>query len=159
MERECLGARGARGREEGGKIEPKHMFGTLGGPELFLIFAVALIVFGPRKLPEIGKSLGKMMAEFRRASNEFRSTIENEVEAEKIRDSMRIEPPRVEPYAPPAAASTAEPAVTDYPGGPETTPAAEPPPTAAPTAAAEPVPEPIPETVSREPSNTPIEPK
>jgi len=49
------------------------MFGTLGGPELFLIFVVALIVFGPRKLPEIGKSLGKMMAEFRKASNDFRS--------------------------------------------------------------------------------------
>ena len=125
------------------------MFGTLGGPELFLIFVVALIVFGPRKLPEIGKSLGKMMGEFRRASNEFRSTIENEVEAEKIRDAMRIEPPRVDPVAPPAAASTAEPAVTDYPGGPETTPAA----------AAETVAEPVPETVSREPSDTPIEPR
>ena len=37
------------------------MFGTLGGPELFLIFVVALIVFGPRKLPEIGKSLGRMI--------------------------------------------------------------------------------------------------
>jgi len=73
------------------------MFGTLGGPELFLIFVVALIVFGPRKLPEIGKSLGKMMGEFRRASNDFRSTIENEVEAEKIRDSLRIEPPSVKP--------------------------------------------------------------
>ena len=69
------------------------MFGTLGGPELFLIFVVALIVFGPRKLPEIGKSLGKMMAEFRKASNDFRNTIESEVEAEKIRESMRIEPP------------------------------------------------------------------
>jgi len=135
------------------------MFGTLGGPELFLIFVVALIVFGPRKLPEIGKSLGKMMGEFRRASNEFRSTIENEVEAEKIRDSMRIEPPKVEPVAPPAAASTAEPAVTDYPGGPETTPVTEPPPAADPPAAAETVAEPVPETVSRQPANTPIEPK
>jgi Tat protein translocase TatB subunit len=137
------------------------MFGTLGGPELFLIFAVALIVFGPRKLPEIGKSLGKMMAEFRKASNEFRSTIENEVEAEKIRDAMRIEPPRVEPFAPPAAASAAEPAVTDYPGSPETTPAAEPPPAADTTPAEVPPPavEPVPETVSRQPSNTPIEPK
>ena len=76
------------------------MFGTLGGPELFLIFVVALIVFGPRKLPEIGKSLGKMMGEFRRASNDFRSTIESEVEAEKIRDSLRIEPPSVEPVSP-----------------------------------------------------------
>jgi Tat protein translocase TatB subunit len=75
------------------------MFGTLGGPELFLIFVVALIVFGPRKLPEIGKSLGKMMAEFRRASNDFRNTIESEVEAEKIRESLRIEPPKVEPVA------------------------------------------------------------
>jgi len=72
------------------------MFGTLGGPELFLIFVVALIIFGPRKLPDIGKSLGKMMAEFRRASNDFRNTIETEVETEKIRDSMRIEPPRVD---------------------------------------------------------------
>jgi Tat protein translocase TatB subunit len=73
------------------------MFGTLGGPELFLIFVVALIVFGPRKLPEIGKSLGKMMGEFRRASNDFRTTIESEVEAEKIRESLRIEPPKEEP--------------------------------------------------------------
>jgi len=125
------------------------MFGTLGGPELFLIFVVALIVFGPRKLPEIGKSLGKMMGEFRRASNEFRSTIENEVEAEKIRDSMRIEPPRVDPVAPPAAAVTGEPTVAGYPGGPETAPASEPPPAA----------ETVPETVSRPPANTPIEPQ
>ena len=41
---------------------------------------IALIVFGPRKLPEIGKSLGKMMAEFRKASNDFKQTIESEVE-------------------------------------------------------------------------------
>jgi Tat protein translocase TatB subunit len=127
----------------------KHMFGTLGGPELFLIFVVALIVFGPRKLPEIGKSLGKMMGEFRRASNEFRSTIENEVEAEKIRESMRIEPPKVDPVAPTAAGGTGELAVADYPGGPEAAPAPEPPPAA----------ETVPETESREPANTPIEPK
>jgi Tat protein translocase TatB subunit len=82
------------------------MFGTLGGPELFLIFVVALIVFGPRKLPEIGKSLGKMMAEFRRASNDFRNTIESEVEAEKIRESLRIEPPKVEPPQPPAESAS-----------------------------------------------------
>jgi len=70
------------------------MFGTLGGPELFLILIIALIVFGPRKLPEIGKSLGRTLAEFRKASHEFRQTIENEVETEKIRDAARIEPPR-----------------------------------------------------------------
>jgi Tat protein translocase TatB subunit len=93
------------------------MFGTLGGPELFLIFVVALIVFGPRKLPEIGKSLGRMMGEFRRASNEFRSTIESEVEAEKIRDSLRIEPPRVEPVAPEGASESA-PEVASAPEAP-----------------------------------------
>jgi Tat protein translocase TatB subunit len=142
-------------------IERRNMFGTLGGPELFLIFVVALIVFGPRKLPEIGKSLGKMMAEFRRASNEFRSTIESEVEAEKIREAMRIEPPKVEPLAPSRAAGASstpggmgEPAGSVYPGAPEASPLAE-------TPAAPPALEaaPAPETVSRQPTSTPIEPK
>ena len=55
--------------------------GPIGVPELILIFVVALIVFGPRKLPELGKSLGKGLAEFRRASNELKSTIEEEVRA------------------------------------------------------------------------------
>jgi Tat protein translocase TatB subunit len=78
------------------------MFGTLGGPELLLILVIALIVFGPRKLPEIGKSLGKMMVEFRRASNDFKRTIEEEVEADKMRSSLEVapEPARVEPPPP-----------------------------------------------------------
>ena len=133
----------------------KHMFGTLGGPELFLIFVVALIVFGPRKLPEIGKSLGKMMAEFRRASNEFRSTIESEVEAEKIRESMRIDLPKVDLSAPASPAPTTGPAA-DYPGGPESSPDV---PAGEAVTTDEAVPETVPETVSREPANTPIEPK
>jgi Tat protein translocase TatB subunit len=89
------------------------MFGTLGGPEIFLILVVALIVFGPRKLPEIGKSVGKMLAEFRKASNDFKRTIEDEVEAERLRDldASRTPPsppppatesPRLEEQAPPA---------------------------------------------------------
>jgi len=53
--------------------------GSLGVPEMIIIFVVALIVFGPKKLPELGKSLGKGLAEFRKASNELRSTIEHEV--------------------------------------------------------------------------------
>jgi Tat protein translocase TatB subunit len=139
------------------------MFGTLGGPELFLIFVVALIVFGPRKLPEIGKSLGKMMAEFRRASNEFRSTIENEVEAEKIREAMRIEPPRVQPVAPfaapaspsstPSGSSEALAATTEGQGASAEQPADSAAPPAAPAA-----PETVPQTVSRQPESTPIEP-
>lgn len=112
------------------------MFGTLGGPELFLIFVVALIVFGPRKLPDIGKSLGRMMAEFRKASNDFRSTIENEVEAEKIRDSLKIEPPKVEPVSPARALEASA-------SPPEAQPA--PPPEAQ-----APVVEPVAEAVSRD---------
>ena len=53
--------------------------GSIGVPELIIIFVVALIVFGPRKLPELGKSLGKGLAEFRKASNELRSTFEEEL--------------------------------------------------------------------------------
>jgi Tat protein translocase TatB subunit len=147
------------------------MFGTLGGPELFLIFAVALIVFGPRKLPEIGKSLGKMMAEFRRASNEFKSTIESEVEAEKIRESMRVETP---PAAPAYPLEATNPVTVDTtvasPAGETTATDAEATATDAPAAAAEPVEtataptpdtprEPVPETVSRQNDSTPIEPK
>jgi TatA/E family protein of Tat protein translocase len=64
------------------------MFGTLGGPEVILILVVALIVFGPRRLPEIGKSMGRMLAEFRKASNDFKRTIEDELEAEKTKESQ-----------------------------------------------------------------------
>lgn len=56
------------------------MFGSIGMPELILIFVVALLVFGPKKLPEIGKSLGKGLAEFKKASDELKKTIEREIE-------------------------------------------------------------------------------
>jgi len=61
------------------------MFGTLGGQEVVLILIIALIVFGPKKLPDIGKSMGRMMAEFRKASNDFKRTLEEEVEIDKAR--------------------------------------------------------------------------
>ena len=80
------------------------MFGTLGGPELLLILVLALIVFGPRKLPEIGKSMGKMLAEFRKASHEFQRTIEDEVEAEKVRAPLPPPAPVADPQ-PPAEAT------------------------------------------------------
>jgi sec-independent protein translocase protein TatA len=93
------------------------MFGTLGGPELLLIFVIALIVFGPRKLPEIGKSVGKMLAEFRKASNDFKRTIEDEIEAEKVRPepttssvTPSTEIPMSETGTPPAEAPSADPA-------------------------------------------------
>lgn len=65
------------------------MFGPLGMPELILIFVVALLLFGPRKMPQIGRSIGRALGEFRRASNEFKRTIEDEVAAEEVRDVER----------------------------------------------------------------------
>lgn len=56
---------------------------NLGLPELVVIFVVALLVFGPRKLPELGRSIGKGLAEFKRASNELKRTWEEEVRAEE----------------------------------------------------------------------------
>ena len=138
------------------------MFGTLGGPELFLIMVVALIVFGPKKLPEIGKSLGRMMNEFKRASSEFRQTLEDEVEADKRRETARIEAPVN------ASATVIEPA-TAHVAAPEPIPVAahEPAPAvheAIPVAAHEAVPTPVAPThagptVSREPETSPFEPK
>jgi Tat protein translocase TatB subunit len=89
------------------------MFGTLGGPELFLILVIALIVFGPRRLPEIGKSIGKMLVEFRRASNDFKRTIEEEVEADKLKSALEADSTKAlapPPAAPPPAAPAPEPA-------------------------------------------------
>lgn len=62
------------------------MFGSLGGPEIILIFVVALLLFGPRRLPEIGRMLGRSVAEFRKATSDFRSTLEREVQIEEINE-------------------------------------------------------------------------
>src|SRR5437660_12932238 len=59
------------------------MFGPIGMPELVLIFLVALLVFGPKKLPELGRSLGRGLAEFKRASEDLKRTIEDEIEQGK----------------------------------------------------------------------------
>ena len=67
------------------------MFGPLGMQELIFIFVIALIVFGPRKLPGLGKSVGKSIAEFKKASNELRSTLEREVNLEETRKEI-LEP-------------------------------------------------------------------
>ena len=104
------------------------MFGPIGVPELIVIFLVALLVFGPRKLPELGKTLGKGLAEFKRASDDLKRTIEDEIEQGKhqvseIRDEVSSVRRGVEDFqntvasaapvasvAPTAAAAVEEPA-------------------------------------------------
>jgi TatA/E family protein of Tat protein translocase len=62
------------------------MFGSIGMPELVIIFVIALIIFGPRKLPELGRSLGKSIGEFKRASNELRHTLDEEIRVEEQKE-------------------------------------------------------------------------
>jgi len=64
---------------------------NLGFPEMIFIFLVALLIFGPRKLPELGRQVGKAMAEFKRASNEFKSQFENEVRQLEVEEALKRE--------------------------------------------------------------------
>jgi sec-independent protein translocase protein TatA len=68
------------------------MLGSIGMPELILIFVIALIVFGPKKLPEIGKSLGKGLAEFKRASDDLKQNIQKEVDSLQAEVKPDIKP-------------------------------------------------------------------
>lgn len=65
------------------------MFGSLGGSEVIFIFILALLLFGPRRLPEIGRTLGKAVGEFRKATQDFRMNLEREVELDKLKDATR----------------------------------------------------------------------
>ena len=63
--------------------------GPIGMPELIVILTIALIIFGPRKLPELGRSLGRSLQEFKRASNELKNTLDEEIRV----DEQRQKPP------------------------------------------------------------------
>jgi sec-independent protein translocase protein TatB len=65
-------------------------------PDTVFIFVLALIIFGPKKLPEIGRQLGKLVGEFRRASNEFKFQIEEELRQAELTDRQTIAPPSKE---------------------------------------------------------------
>jgi TatA/E family protein of Tat protein translocase len=56
------------------------MFGSIGFPEIVLIFVVVLLLFGPKKLPDFARTFGKAIREFRKTINEAKSTIEEEIE-------------------------------------------------------------------------------
>ena len=68
------------------------IFESIGMQELILIGAIALIVFGPRKLPQMARTVGKMMAEFRKATSDFKETWEREVDFEEFKDDGQLKP-------------------------------------------------------------------
>lgn len=84
------------------------MFGSLGLPEILLILVIALLVFGPKRLPEVGRTIGKGLGEFRRASADLKRTVNAELaldEDERTRTARRPEPARAPGKAPAPSAS------------------------------------------------------
>ena len=66
--------------------------GPIGVPEMLIILVVALIFFGPRKLPELGRSLGRSINEFKRASNELKNTLDEEIRTEERKTAAPVAP-------------------------------------------------------------------
>ena len=103
------------------------MFGNLGLSELVVIFAVALVAFGPRRLPEIARMMGRALAQFRRWTSDLQATVERETQVSEFSNSLRefksgisspftpaavLAPPVLaRPVEPPAASPPSEPAV------------------------------------------------
>ncbi len=112
------------------------MIGSLGMPELLFIMVLALLIFGPRKLPEIGKTMGKAMGEFRRATRELKRTLDTEISAEEVSGPVNpaqvdpapaVETPPIPPTtSPPAPPATQAPAPPEGPVVADTTSTAEP---------------------------------
>ena len=62
------------------------MFGSIGPAELVLIFVIALLVFGPKKLPEIGRSVGKALREFKKSTEEIKDKFEEQIRIDEFKD-------------------------------------------------------------------------
>ena len=92
------------------------MFGSIGMPELIIILVIALIIFGPRKLPELGRSLGRSINEFKKASNELRSTLEEEIRVEETREQTTAAAAATPPAATPPPVDAATVSRTTEPG-------------------------------------------
>jgi sec-independent protein translocase protein TatB len=117
-------------------------------PHMIVVFVIVLVVFGPQKLPELARGLGKLMAEFRKASTDFKSAFENEMR-DLERQAAEVERKKRELQA--AAATQLQPATLATPSGAETQPgpAALASPEADKGATEAPVITPVPESVAR----------
>jgi TatA/E family protein of Tat protein translocase len=94
---------------------------NLGMPEMIFIFLLALVIFGPRKLPELGRQLGKALAEFKKASNEFKSQLETEMLNIELEERSKQLPPDNSPKILPAEKvfdTASVPPVESIPRGP-----------------------------------------
>jgi|CXWL01.1.fsa_nt_gi TatA/E family protein of Tat protein translocase len=108
------------------------MFGSLGLPEILLIMVLALLIFGPKRLPEMGRTIGKGLSEFRKASADFKRTLNTELsldEHEQTATTRRptlpgaitvLDPPDATPANPPPVGTS--PRVTITPATPEAEP-------------------------------------
>jgi sec-independent protein translocase protein TatB len=126
-------------------------------PHMIVVFIVVLVVFGPNKLPELARGFGKLMAEFRKASGDFKSAFEQEMREIERQAVLTERKKAAEAAAASAAALPAQPATQATPAGTETTAAAGPPEDTRATeaqAAVDPAPElvviPVPEAIARE---------
>ena len=98
------------------------MLGSIGMPELIIIFVIALIIFGPRKLPELGRSLGRSINEFKKASNELKSTLDDEIrldeqrtaEQQRVAEQQRAAAQAASAAPAPAPSPTADPTVARH---------------------------------------------
>ena len=87
----------------------------MGFSETIFLFFLALLIFGPKKLPEIARQVGKAMNEFRRASNEFKAQLESEISQLEMENHQQILPPS----EPPPGAVAASPITLEHAAGPE----------------------------------------
>jgi TatA/E family protein of Tat protein translocase len=138
------------------------MFGPLGVPEMLFILVLALLIFGPKRLPELGRTIGRAMGEFRRASTDLRRTLNNELalEDETPRRPQAAVPPR--PAAAPPARPATPPSGAAAPGPPAPPPVPAPAAGGAPRAAgpeAAPPVAPEPATEPAAPAPAPLEPR
>ena len=90
------------------------MMNSMGFSETIFLFFLALIIFGPKKLPEIARQVGKALNEFRRASNEFKAQLESEISQLEVEDHQQILPPA----EPPKGAVSASPLTLEHASSP-----------------------------------------